>query len=449
MRWNRGAARWLVYLDLLPVSINPRTRFEDRPAQTTFACAFPTSPPTLAAAYETGFAPSKGDDATRQPAFEAHVRGTGVEGLLAGGKAISMPFVHYSSTRDSLLDQDAQMYTVVVRHEGAGAEGSNPPGQTSLVFAFRGTEATDDRGIRRYLCDLMEIITDLRMWRVPVPGLADGLKAGSPELAAAHAADAADTMVHKGFHRYTHALQNELFKRINKQLANGETHVVMCGHSLGGAAATLAAALVKAHYGDQVFVEVVTIGSPRVGNTAFTRFFEKASTHLEMTPPCTFASVENAAETLSFRFYSIQNEIPSIPTSPPTQTVNASIRYVHASDGVPCLPSRYFVWALGGVGSYLGFNPAYTHVAGELSGKAPPQSVATSDSRHMAVHLLKYSDTWRLDQWEDHGVEGYLGALRMTYPNVKVGAASAVPAGAKTVTSPTSVAEAVGGAGAM
>lgn len=45
--------------------------------------------------------------------------------------------------------------------------------------------------------------------------------------------------------------------------------IICCGHSLGGAMATLCAAWIKTHHSSGAIVYCVTFGSPRVGNEIF------------------------------------------------------------------------------------------------------------------------------------------------------------------------------------
>ncbi len=72
--------------------------------------------------------------------------------------------------------------------------------------------------------------------------------------------------VHIGFKSSWDAVKDIIFKNIDK--VSGCNKIVVCGHSLGAAVATLCAYNLSHVYTD-VKVECCTIGSPRVGNKTF------------------------------------------------------------------------------------------------------------------------------------------------------------------------------------
>jgi hypothetical protein len=77
--------------------------------------------------------------------------------------------------------------------------------------------------------------------------------------------------VHIGFKSCWESVVGDTYDAIDTALENlqGETtDIVVCGHSLGGAVATLYAHSIKKHY-PHYNVKCVTIGSPRVGNKTF------------------------------------------------------------------------------------------------------------------------------------------------------------------------------------
>jgi hypothetical protein len=77
--------------------------------------------------------------------------------------------------------------------------------------------------------------------------------------------------VHIGFKYCWESVLGDTYEAIDTALENlqGETKdIVVCGHSLGGAVATLYAHSIKTHYADYN-IKSVTIGSPRVGNKTF------------------------------------------------------------------------------------------------------------------------------------------------------------------------------------
>jgi predicted lipase len=77
--------------------------------------------------------------------------------------------------------------------------------------------------------------------------------------------------VHIGFKYCWESVLGDTYDAIETALENlqGKTKdIVVCGHSLGGAVATLYAHSIKKHY-PHYNVKSVTIGSPRVGNKTF------------------------------------------------------------------------------------------------------------------------------------------------------------------------------------
>ena len=77
--------------------------------------------------------------------------------------------------------------------------------------------------------------------------------------------------VHIGFKYCWESVVGDTYDAIDTAIENlqGETtDIVVCGHSLGGAVATLYAHSIKKHY-PHYNIKCVTIGSPRVGNKKF------------------------------------------------------------------------------------------------------------------------------------------------------------------------------------
>jgi len=77
--------------------------------------------------------------------------------------------------------------------------------------------------------------------------------------------------VHIGFKYCWESVLGDTYDAIETALENlqGKTKdIVVCGHSLGGAVATLYAHSIKKHY-PEYNIKSVTIGSPRVGNKTF------------------------------------------------------------------------------------------------------------------------------------------------------------------------------------
>lgn len=79
--------------------------------------------------------------------------------------------------------------------------------------------------------------------------------------------------------------------------------LIFVGHSLGGAIATLAAASAIANFGASAMgVECHTYGSPRTGNTTFTKFF---NTYIGQTGPA-------GAKGISLRYVNERDPVPQL-----------------------------------------------------------------------------------------------------------------------------------------
>jgi pimeloyl-ACP methyl ester carboxylesterase len=145
-------------------------------------------------------------------------------------------------------------------------------GEQIYVLAFPGTERKQDA------------IVDLRVTRVPFGGQTPA--EFSAVAAAVENKSGANPLVHQGFNDYTQAaLFSEPLPEFGS-LTLGEviardlrTHpsytLYLTGHSLGGAAATLAAARLADMGVSPQQLRVITFGAPAVGNTAFARAYEK------------------------------------------------------------------------------------------------------------------------------------------------------------------------------
>lgn len=145
-----------------------------------------------------------------------------------------------------------------------------PDGELIYVLAFPGTERKQDA------------IVDLRVKRIPFGG---ATPAEFEQIAAQKEKSSSDPLVHKGFNDYTQAA---LFSNKIAEFGNitlGESiakdmrehpnyQLYLTGHSLGGAAATLAAARLADMGVAPGQLQVITFGAPAVGNAAFARAYE-------------------------------------------------------------------------------------------------------------------------------------------------------------------------------
>jgi hypothetical protein len=85
-------------------------------------------------------------------------------------------------------------------------------------------------------------------------------------------------VVHKGFLKAWKSIEEPVWDKISQVMLRlgGSGKVVVCGHSLGGAMATIAGAdlFCKVETGYQKSFSVITFGSPRVGNASFRDMFD-------------------------------------------------------------------------------------------------------------------------------------------------------------------------------
>lgn len=89
-------------------------------------------------------------------------------------------------------------------------------------------------------------------------------------------------MVHKGFNDYVNTVLETMVDinddgidevLFNEILANTDTRVLLTGHSLGGAVATLLAERLVSMGIDKDRVPVITFGAPAIGNAAFAEVY--------------------------------------------------------------------------------------------------------------------------------------------------------------------------------
>ena len=140
-------------------------------------------------------------------------------------------------------DKDAQCFTVCRNNK--------------LYIAFRGTESIRD------------CLSDANIIRVPM------------DLPTINASQR--PYVHWGFLRQFRSLQKDIENDITEYINdnNSETkELVITGHSLGAAQATLASLEFKLQY-PKMIISCYTYGSPRVGDDAFINLFEKNINHYE------------------------------------------------------------------------------------------------------------------------------------------------------------------------
>ncbi|SEI88696.1 Lipase (class 3) [Propionispira arboris] len=93
-----------------------------------------------------------------------------------------------------------------------------------------------------------------------------------------------DPMIHRGFHQYTQSIFftpgkggntfGEYLAELLKQKSNRKVYLI--GHSLGGAAVTIAAARLQSMGVNPAQIAVITFGAPAIGNQAFADLYGKS-----------------------------------------------------------------------------------------------------------------------------------------------------------------------------
>lgn len=138
--------------------------------------------------------------------------------------------VHFFNASD-FGRADVQFYTLEFEHE--------------LVFAIRGSQSLSD------------FIDDAYCWMDNFQDV-----------------DAEGVRVHAGFLKQYIAMRSSMISAVFRMIWKKQNKkIVFTGHSLGGALATLCGASVKNQLPD-LHVSVYTFGSPRVGNTQFSKVFD-------------------------------------------------------------------------------------------------------------------------------------------------------------------------------
>lgn len=123
-----------------------------------------------------------------------------------------------------------------------------PSGSRSAIIAFRGTQQNKDW------------MTDINAFHVVYP----------------YENTDSDIMVHRGFINAYKSIRSIVHDYINDHELD---KVYVCGHSLGGALATLCAVDIQYNFSPDIAVECYPSGNPKVGNKAFTKSYDKRVPH--------------------------------------------------------------------------------------------------------------------------------------------------------------------------
>jgi hypothetical protein len=140
----------------------------------------------------------------------------------------------------------------------AGVFRSGPAARDWVVAAFRGTTPSPLRGLFR---------------ESQING-----RAGQVTWAAGDVRG----RVHAGYSEAYARIKGDIEDAVRREMdttATAKTKIVICGHSLGGALATLCAASLAKEYGGECEIECVTFGQPRVGDTEFCESLDAQSLH--------------------------------------------------------------------------------------------------------------------------------------------------------------------------
>ncbi|KAH9060449.1 alpha/beta-hydrolase [Lactarius vividus] len=126
------------------------------------------------------------------------------------------------------------------------------PAQSAVVVAHQGTD----------LSEIWAIATDIELLHVDLdPVLFPNIPSG--------------VRVHHGFAKEHRKTAPQILKEVKQLMAeNLSTHVILIGHSLGGALAELDTLFMKLNLPAGTTVRGVTFGTPRVGNPAWATFFD-------------------------------------------------------------------------------------------------------------------------------------------------------------------------------
>ena len=133
-----------------------------------------------------------------------------------------------------------------------------------ILMAFRGTASAKN------------VLTDLKIWRSPHPPLRGNYWMGT------------QPMVHTGFTEffYESGLKSECLSHIHSIIESSESDrhwdILVCGHSLGGAAAKLAAYAITSSLKPKsvdFHMKCYSYGAPRCGNSAFAADYNEVVPH--------------------------------------------------------------------------------------------------------------------------------------------------------------------------
>ena len=242
-------------------------------------------------------------DSSREALFQPELRvtifGAGAQPTFEAlaVEAARLAYVHAESRGDALARLSADLakasfgVPTPFNDSRTGSQGFGALREDGLgLIAFRGTQA--DR--------LRDLLTDIRFQKTPWPEVGGH--------------------VHDGFANGARALWPQV-KAWLAETAAERQQLIICGHSLGAAIATLLAVPSGA-------TRLVTIGSPRVGNADFSAAFERAG--IETTRIVNFEDIVPRVPPSTFGYRHIVGGVlidgeGILLRSPPPEAVDANI----------------------------------------------------------------------------------------------------------------------------
>ncbi|KIJ18505.1 hypothetical protein PAXINDRAFT_70939 [Paxillus involutus ATCC 200175] len=196
------------------------------------------------------------------------------------------PWPHFPRVSDPSVGVDQTTYDNLVRYTkyASGAYQvlcPRPMGNTlvaqfmDLVTSTQGFIARDDQREElviafRGTTDVTSILVDTSIILVPLKG------PGLPPLDSSLIARSAEPRVHIGFLIAFQTIAQTVLDKLELQLqAHPSYTIVVCGHSLGGAIASIASIAINYTFPGKS-ISLYTFGQPRTGNPAFAELVEGA-----------------------------------------------------------------------------------------------------------------------------------------------------------------------------
>ena len=345
----------------------------------------------------------------------------------------SLYFVCAAASEAAYAGELPELLRTRLMAAGWQIESYETEGNKGTVGRFFHMVRTDEDGIETHLIAFpgtergSDVWTDLRLGRVPFGGSSPAEFLAVREVPVTERRDM--PLVHRGFLDYTQAA---LFtdalpaydgctvgEVIADELrAHPAAKILLTGHSLGGAAAVLAAARLSDLGVSPAQLVVTTFGAPAVGNAAFAERYEGRFTlHRVVMRGAPMKDV--LAATLGFQQFG--ERVPWTPARSVAKFPHAMIVYVDAA-------IRQLYDAYGGAGAYLFLVglpnrtegrtlyalPIETELDEALAEDAPYMTAVLRDALHVrnAAVVCAASGGGLSEDYLLSGLEGHLAAAR-------------------------------------